>query len=210
MHFTKEDIKALGKIKRLNLINSITGIKPANLIGTKSKNGISNLAVFSSIVHFGSKPAIIGFNVRPTGENRRDTYQNVMDTEYFTINHVHTSFIKKAHYTSAKFDAGVSEFDTCGFNEEYLVDFHAPYVKESQLKFGLKLVEILDIKVNGTKLILGEIEHIFLPENIMSENGQLDLDEAETAGISGLNVYYSLNRMEEFPYARVSENPFGV
>ena len=43
MHFSKQDILT-SKINRLNLINSITGIKPANLIGTISKDGHTNLA----------------------------------------------------------------------------------------------------------------------------------------------------------------------
>ena len=48
MTYSEESLKTLNKIYRLNLINSITGYKPANLIGTKSKNGVTNLAIFSS------------------------------------------------------------------------------------------------------------------------------------------------------------------
>ena len=58
MHLTKEQIQKTSRIKRLNIINSITGVKPANLIGSISENGHSNLAVFSSIVHLGSNPAL--------------------------------------------------------------------------------------------------------------------------------------------------------
>ena len=32
--FSEEDIIQMPKVRRLNIINSITGIKPANLIGT--------------------------------------------------------------------------------------------------------------------------------------------------------------------------------
>lgn len=68
MHLTKEDIRATEKIRQLNLINAVSGIKSANLIGTKSKAGHSNLAIFSSIIHLSSNPATIGFMMRPTGE----------------------------------------------------------------------------------------------------------------------------------------------
>ena len=51
MHLTKEQIQQTSRIKRLNIINSITGVKPANLIGSISDNGHSNLAIFSSVVH---------------------------------------------------------------------------------------------------------------------------------------------------------------
>ena len=36
-HFTKSAIKDLNKVKRLNIINSVTGIKPGNLIRTINK-----------------------------------------------------------------------------------------------------------------------------------------------------------------------------
>jgi hypothetical protein len=44
MNFTEEDIKKLDRFFRLNLINGVTGIKPANLIGTISSVGEKNLA----------------------------------------------------------------------------------------------------------------------------------------------------------------------
>ena len=61
MHLTREDIQNTERIKRFNIINSITGIKPANLIGTISADGKTNLAIFSSDIHLGSNPALIGF-----------------------------------------------------------------------------------------------------------------------------------------------------
>ena len=65
MQYTKQDIQAMDRVTRLKIINSVTGIKPGNLIGTLSKDGITNLAVFSSVVHLGSDPALLGFISRP-------------------------------------------------------------------------------------------------------------------------------------------------
>ena len=46
MFFSKNDIDDFEFSYRINIINSITGIKPANLIGTKSKNGILKIKIF--------------------------------------------------------------------------------------------------------------------------------------------------------------------
>ena len=94
---------------RLKFINSISGYKGAHLIGSKGKNGITNLAIFNSIVHISSDPARIGFIVRPLSVPR-DTYNNIIDTGYFTINHVHKSFVEQAHFTSLKLENTESEF----------------------------------------------------------------------------------------------------
>jgi flavin reductase (DIM6/NTAB) family NADH-FMN oxidoreductase RutF len=207
MHFTKKDITDASKVFRLNLINSITGIKPGNLIGTKSAEGISNLGVFSSVVHLGSSPALLGFILRPEGEVPRHTMENIKQTGCYTINHIHESFISNAHYTSAKFDAHISEFEACNLTEQYLEGFSAPFVKESQIKIAMKFADIIPIPINYTSLVIGEIEHILIPDTVISPNGRLNLSAANSVGISGLNRYYSLKMESEFPYARVDELP---
>lgn len=207
MHLSRLDIKNTPKIKRLNIVNSITGIKPGNLIGTVSKGGHTNLAIFSSIVHLGSNPALIGFILRPQEKVRRDTYQNIIDTSFYTINHIPTHKVKNAHYTSTKFKEEVSEFEKCGFTEEYSSGFLAPYVKESSIKIGMRFLETIPIKMNNTMMIIGEIEHLFFPDRSISEEGYIDLEKAESTGISGLNSYYSLKLLSSFPYARINELP---
>lgn len=207
MHLTKEAIQKTAKIKRLNIVNSISGIKPANLIGTRSNEGNSNLAIFSSVIHLGSNPALLGFISRPSGEIRRHTYENILQNGYYTINHIHTSFIEQAHYTSAKFEVEESEFEKCQFTEEYLFDFHAPFVKESHLKIGMKYLESVPIKANGTVLVIGEVEHIMFPDAAMDKHGHINLSHINGVGISGLNTYYSLEKLNQFPYARPNELP---
>ena len=66
IHISKNTISQMEKVERLNLINSCTGYKSANLIATKSESGESNVAIFSSITHLGSDPALLGFIMRPT------------------------------------------------------------------------------------------------------------------------------------------------
>ena len=206
MRFSRESLAKMNRVRRLNLINGITGIKPANLIGTRSEKG-SNLAIFSSIVHLGSDPALLGFILRPSDDGPRDTYRNILKTGYYTINHVHESFVENAHYTSAKFDYGSSEFELCGLHESYLNDFPAPYVAESRIKIGMKFCEEIPIVRNNTKMIIGEIHELHLPEDIIDDKGYVRLDKAFDVGIGGLNSYYSLKRISSFPFARVEELP---
>ena len=155
-----KSIADLDRIKRLNLINSISGISPANLVGTISNDLTENLAIISSVVNIGSNPPLIGFILRPTKKTRRDTYENIFETNQFTINHIHSDMIQKSHYTSAKFKKNESEFKKCQLTPEYLNSFQAPYVKESYVKIGLNLEDIHLIKSNGCRLIIGCIEHI--------------------------------------------------
>lgn len=67
-YFSADEINGFERFYRSDLINSITGYKPANLIGTYSDNGIVNLAIFTSVVYFGANPALLGFIQRPIGK----------------------------------------------------------------------------------------------------------------------------------------------
>lgn len=207
MYWTKEDIKKEHKIKRLNLVNGITGAKPANLVGTIDENGNTNVAIFSSVVHLGSNPALLGLIVRPAGEVPRNTYENIKETGVYTINHVQTSFVEKAHYTSAKFDKNDSEFEMCALTPSFKAGFQAPFVGESTVQIGMRLVEEIPIVRNGTILLIGEIENIFIPDEALNEEGHLDLEVLKTAAISGLNSYYEMKKIDTFPYARINELP---
>ena len=206
MYFSNEDIKNLPRIKRLNLINSVTGVKPANLIGTRSKEN-SNLAVISSIVHMSTNPPLLSFMLRPDHKVRRHTYENIKSEGFFTINSISDSFIEQAHYTSAKFDRKVSEFKECNLTEEYLSDFTSPFVKESSLKLGMSYVESVFIKSSNTVMVVGKIEHIYISEHAINKDGLVDLEVLKTVGISGLNSYYKLKKLADFPYARVEDVP---
>ena len=205
--FNEEDILQMPKVKRLNIINSITGVKPANLISTIDERNRHNLAIFSSVVHLGSNPALIGFILRPQQKIRRHTYENILENGYYTINHLPNHKTLEGHYTSAKFDKETSEYDVCHFTPEFQHDFPVPYVKESFLKMGLKHVESIPIKYNGTVMIVGKILQVYVAKSSLSEEGYINLEEAKSVGISGLNTYYDLKKIASYPYARPHELP---
>jgi len=207
-HFSKQNILELEKVKRLNIINSITGIKPGNLIGTiDDNNKNSNLAIFSSLVHLGSHPALLGFILRPQVNVRRDTYNNIMSNGYYTINHLPNDSTLNGHYTSAKFENNESEFDYCNFTEWFHSDFKAPFVKESPLKIGMKFQESVPIEINNTIMIVGSVEHVFVAEESISKEGYIDLEKLNSTGIGGLNSYYKLKKIDTYPYARRKDVP---
>ena len=201
IHYSKEDIHEMDKVFRLNLINSCTGFKSANLLGTKSTHGTPNVAVFSSITHLGSNPPLIGFVLRPTTVPR-DTYKNIKDTGLFTVNHIHSEIIADAHHTSAKYPAEVSEFLQTKLEEEYLDDFYAPFVKNAKIRLACRFLNEYEIKENNTLLLVSEIEHLYVNQNIQEEDGWLNLENAKTVTINGLDGYAKPQLLDRFPYAR--------
>ncbi|QHI35711.1 hypothetical protein IMCC3317_10580 [Kordia antarctica] len=198
---TRDDIDAMEKLYRINLINSCSGYKSANLIGTKSKKGETNVAVFSSVTHLGSNPPLLGFITRPDVVPR-NTYENIKETGVFTINHIHQSITKDAHHTSAKYPKEISEFDQTDLKTEYKNDFFAPYVKGCRVQIGMQYVNEYKIEENGTILIIAKIEHLHVNDEILEEDGFINLAKAETATINGLDGYAVPKQHIRYPYQR--------
>ncbi|GAA4019663.1 flavin reductase [Hymenobacter fastidiosus] len=204
-HITAADIKSFERIYRLNLVNGLPGFKPANLIGTAAPDGATNLAVFSSALHLGSDPPLLGLVTRPTTVPRH-TYQNLKASGCYTLNHVPLARAAAAHYTSADFAPDISEFDECGFTAVYRDGFPAPYVAESPVSIGLRLHEELAIS-NGTVLLVGTVEHVYLREEGLRADGTLDLAALGEACISGLDGYHGVLPPVRFAYARPGQPP---
>jgi flavin reductase (DIM6/NTAB) family NADH-FMN oxidoreductase RutF len=199
--YSLHDINEMGKIERLNFINAITGFKSANLIGTIDEHQNENLAVFSSVTHLGSNPPLIGFITRPVHVPRH-TYLNIKATGFYTINHVHENFVDRAHQTSAKYAAGESEFEKCGFKAAYYQNFPAPFVAESMVQIGMKFVEEQPIRYNDTILVIGEVQMIRVPKAAKKADGFIDLEELGTVTLSGLDTYLKTKKINRYAYAR--------
>ena len=203
--FDTSAIDAMAKIPRLNLINSVTGYKSANLIGTYSKSGVLNVAIFSSITHLGSSPALLGFMIRPIAATPRDTYTNIKENQYFTVNHITSAMIAAAHHTSSAYDSGTSEFDKTNLEPEFLDHQKAPFVKGSPVQLLCKYVNEYPIAENGCIHLIASIEKIYVEDHLLQKENWVRLDLAEVVAINGLDGYSVPKLIDRFEYARPNQ-----
>jgi flavin reductase (DIM6/NTAB) family NADH-FMN oxidoreductase RutF len=206
MKVTRDTIIGYEKLYRANFINSLPGFKSANLIGTISSGGKTNLAIFNSVTHVGAHPPLMGFLMRPVSVERH-TYENIKETNHFTINYINKEIFKQAHQTSARYEKNISEFDANGLSPEYTETIRAPYVKESKIKIGLSIVEEQEIHSNGTIFIVGEILEVLIPDDVISHDGYADIEKAGTIAISGLDSYHETQRIARLFYAKPGIEP---
>jgi flavin reductase (DIM6/NTAB) family NADH-FMN oxidoreductase RutF len=198
---TKEKLRTFERFYRGNLINSLSGFKSVSLIGTCNEDGQTNLAIFSNIVHLGADPALIGFVNRPV-EAAPHTISNIENTGWYTINHIQHDMINAAHQTSAKYPTNISEFDACNLTAQLVDGIPAPFVKESKVKYALSLVEIIPITHNETFFVIGEIQYIRIENEIVDEDGFLNLEQSGTITSLGIDGYYETKLITRLPYAK--------
>ena len=197
----KKEIEALEQRYRTAFINSLAGFRQAVLVGTKSADGNTNLAIFNSLIHLGSNPALFGLISRPESV-QRDTLQNILDTKEYSLNYVQSVQYEKAHQTSARYENGVSEFEKTGFKECYQSSCYAPFAEEAVVKIAMKLEDTIPIPLNGTILIIGSIQHAEMDARLVGTDGFVNLSAAEVLISQGLDAYFTSKEIGRLPYAK--------
>jgi flavin reductase (DIM6/NTAB) family NADH-FMN oxidoreductase RutF len=149
---------------------------------------------------------LLGLVIRPEREHN-DTLKNIKATGQYTLNNVLPQWYKKTHQTSASYPSGVSEFESCGLKKHYIKGFKAPFVEQSSVRIGLELVEIIDIEINGTTIVIGEIVQILVDDLLIEEDGNVDHVQAGTMTVSGLDSYFLPQIVGRLSYAKPGKEP---
>lgn len=202
MHsITLADFESMDKRVRVQFATSLPGPKPISLIGSIDAAGRTNVAPFSSVIHLGSNPALIGLVSRPDLVERH-TLSNILETKVYTINHVHAGIVTLAHQCSARYSRQESEFTATGLTPHFENGIVAPFVAESQFRFALELVEIIPITSNGTILIVGKVVLVQLPADVLSPDGSVDFAAVDSLASTALDTYFQIKPLVRLPYAK--------
>lgn len=199
--YTIAEMAGWERFYRANFLNSISGFKPLNLIATVDEQGVSNLGLFSNIVHLGADPALVGFVNRPR-EAAPHTLGNIERGKFYTINHVNPAILERAHQCSAKYPDGVSEFAETGLTEEWIDGLPVPYVRESLVRYALELVQVNPIPMNGTFFVIGRVVQAQLAPTLVSADGFIDISRAESLVSTGLDAYGEVSALARYRYAK--------
>lgn len=201
MQLDQQSIAAMQTRERAAFVNSLSGFKSANLVGTADEAGHTNLAIMSSVVHLGSHPPLLALVIRPGGEERH-TLANIISTGCFSINHVTAPLVTAAHQTAARYDRDISEFDATGLTPQWWEGFGAPLVSEARVKLGLRLREHQELQINKTHLVIGELVLADVPSDSVREDGSVDLGLCGTVALTGLDTYHQPVPVKRMAYAK--------
>lgn len=201
MIYSRHDLDTMEQRYRANFVNSLSGFKSANLIGTACERGSTNVSVVSSAFHIGANPPLMGFIFRPDVAERH-SLDNIRATKQFTVNHIGADFVGAAHQTSARYPREVSEFDVTGLTARFIEGFKAPKVDESPLTLGLELRQEIPLEINGTHMILAEVMWIEVDDSAIHEDGFVDLVSLGSVTVSGLDSYHGVEPGQRYPYAK--------
>jgi flavin reductase (DIM6/NTAB) family NADH-FMN oxidoreductase RutF len=176
--FRSEDVDA-GELYR-TLAGAIVP-RPIGWISTVDPNGRANIAPYSFFGVACVDPPMIQFAPGTTADgDLKDTVRNIRDSGEFVHNLVTEDTLEQMHKSSARFPADESEFDQCDIEREPARTVSPPRVAASPIAFECTLHRALELGTHT--LIIGEIQHLRIDENVQTAEGKLDIDRFDGVG----------------------------
>jgi len=154
--FVTDEIDTIDAYK---LMSGLIVPRPIGWIGTRSAEGVNNLAPYSFFNGVAASPPTVMF--APTGQPhaRKDTLANVRATEVFTVNIVDYSLGPAMNLSSGTYPEDVDEFEVAGLTVREAESVDAPTVAEAPATLECRVLEIVDIgeAPMGSTVVFGEV-----------------------------------------------------
>ena len=176
--------------------------RPIAWVSTVSASGVTNLAPFSFFTGVGSRPPSILFcpaNRRDGGV--KDTLRNILATQEFVINVVPHRLAEAMNLSSAELPSEESEFELTGLEISESTVVRAPGVSSSPIRMECRLLQhlALDDGPGGANIVLGEIVHMHLDDNVLDSTGYADPALLDLIGRLGGAAYCRTTELFELP-----------
>lgn len=157
----KEDLYKL-------LIGSVLP-RPIAWVGSVSQDGVDNLAPFSFFNVASNNPPVISisFGNKPDG-NRKDSLNNILETEYFSVSMVSHEMAKIMHETSQAFAPEIDEFTALNVKKAKCANIAASKVAGAGVVFECKFRQLIEFGADSTNnLVLADVISIEVDDAII-------------------------------------------
>lgn len=177
--------------------------RPIAWILSPNEDGTSNLAPFSYFNAVCSVPPLISVcSGRKRNGDRKDSWRNIEEREFFTVHVVTPDLVEAMNETARALEYGVSEVNSAGLDLEEFPGFSVPRLARAALALACRRERIIELNMGTNALILGEILSLFADESILGESEDRPIDPRKLLPISRLGGNAYARAGEVFELAR--------
>jgi flavin reductase (DIM6/NTAB) family NADH-FMN oxidoreductase RutF len=199
------DVADLGPGGTYPWLTSLVLPRPIAWVGTRSADGVDNLAPHSFFTVSNREPPVIQF----TSVGAKDSLRNVQASGEFTVSLATYELREKVNATATDFPPGISEFDACGVERAPSVRVRPPRVAASPAAFECVLA---GTQVFGDcTVVFGRVVHLSVEESVIREGRprvELIHPVARLGGAEWSAIGEVL-RLRRVPWAEVREGDDG-
>jgi len=164
---------------------------PVAFISTISKNGINNIAPYSCIM-----PVLRPLDlVCVASALKRDTLQNIRETEEFVINLAGDDFADKVIPTAKFSTPETDEFESAGLEEKKSEMIKAPGISGCYAWMECSLHKLYEEK--QYVLIMGKVLRLEVDDNVLNPDESLNLEKARPLMMTGNRQKMSYSTLTE-------------
>jgi flavin reductase (DIM6/NTAB) family NADH-FMN oxidoreductase RutF len=160
-----------------NPFNAIVTPRPIGWVSTRSSSGVDNLAPYSFFNAIAYTPPQVMFASTGTKEDQddsKDTVANIRDTGVFALNVVSFALRDAMNASSQTLPADQDEFAHAGLEKGQCRTIDCPYVVAAPAVLECKLNQIIDLRGENNRLVLGEVTGIHMNDACMKD-GMFDV-----------------------------------
>lgn len=172
MFITFQDITTS---ERYHLMANAVIPRPIAWVVTEGE--VLNIAPFSYFTPLSSEPATLMVSIghRPDGRPK-DTLRNLRETKKCVVCIVDEGHFEAMHMSSKSLEASQSELEVFDIPTEDILDTFPPVPKGIKVAFFCEYLQEVDLKGSKTIPVIVEIQHLYLNDEIISDQEKIGLD----------------------------------
>lgn len=184
MFITFQDITTS---ERYHLMANAVIPRPIAWVVTEGE--VLNIAPFSYFTPLSSEPATLMVSIghRPDGRPK-DTLRNLRETKKCVVCIVDEGHFEAMHMSSKSLEASQSELEVFDIPTEDILDTFPPVPKGIKVAFFCEYLQEVDLKGSKTIPVIVEIQHLYLNDEIISDQEKINL---EFSGIARVGRRYA-------------------
>ena len=146
------------------LLNSLVVPRPIAWVGTRSAEGVDNLAPHSFFTISSVQPPVVQF----TSVGMKDSLRNCLDTGEFTVSLCSEELLDRVNVSATDYPAHLSEFDAAGVTREPSKLIAPPRVAESPAAMECRVIGTKDFG-GGSTVVFGEVVWVVVDTEVMRD-----------------------------------------
>lgn len=159
----------LSPADRYKLLIGLVVPRPIGWIGTRSPDGVNNLAPFSFFNVVSANPPTVLYSVN-RGIRFKDSLANVLRSGEFTANIVTEDLAEAMNLTAGDYEPDVDEFEIAGLRAETGTMVAAPLVAEARARLECRVSRTVDIgsgESPSNTVVFGEVLSIHVAKDLL-------------------------------------------
>jgi flavin reductase (DIM6/NTAB) family NADH-FMN oxidoreductase RutF len=144
-----------------SLLTATVVPRPIAWVGTRSVEGVDNLAPHSFYTVACKQPPIVQF----TSVGSKDSLRNVRETGEFVVNLAPEPLFEQVNASGTDYPAGVSEFEAIGVTAAASSKVSPFGVAESPVAIECRLNRTVEL--GDSTIVLGDVVHIAIEESVL-------------------------------------------